>query len=150
MSNHYFSPGEVTGQFTPAPPTCPGDAFTFTCTVTGDMNGFTIWRVGGTNILPLHHRSDHTSSYEGFIATPGAGFGQGTSATSFTSTLSGTANPELKLNGTLVECFGPTNNEMLSNRVGNGTIQIKGQCVFVYLGAVGMCIIQSVGPFLLN
>ena len=29
----FFSPGDVTGQFTAAPPTCPGEPFTFRCTV---------------------------------------------------------------------------------------------------------------------
>ena len=51
--------------------------------------------------------------------------GFGTSATSFTSTLSGTATPAL--NGTLVECFGPALSRDAGNVVGNSTLQIVGQ-----------------------
>ena len=58
-----------------------------------------------------------------FTAKPGSNFG--TSATSYSSTLSATATPEL--DGTLVECFGPTSNVTdAGNRVGNSTIKIIG------------------------
>ena len=58
----------------------------------------------------------------------GAGFG--TNAATFTSTLSGTADPTL--NGTLVECFGPDNNVYPENLVGKGILKLKGQCVLLY------------------
>ena len=131
IHNHCSSSDAVTGQFTPAPRTCPGDSFTFTCNVTGDMSGITIWRVGGSTECHLVHRSS-SSSICGpdnvFTATSGAGFGSGTLATSFTSTLSGTAAPAL--NGTLVECFGPDNNVDPGNLVGNSSLRLKGHCVF--------------------
>ena len=57
-----------------------------------------------------------------FTSQPGNGFGM--SATSFTSTLSGTADPTL--NGTMVECFGPDNNVDPGNMVGNSFFQILG------------------------
>ena len=50
----YFPPGDVAGQFTGAPPACPGDAFTFSCTVTGSMSGITIWRWTGAVSAPSH------------------------------------------------------------------------------------------------
>ena len=84
--------GDVAGQFTGAPPTGPGDTFTFRCTVTGNMSGFTIWRVGGVSECTLVHRSTSSSICgpgDTFTARSGTGFG--TSATSFLSTLSGTA-----------------------------------------------------------
>ena len=122
ISCNFFSPGD--GQFTGPPPTCPGDTFTFRCTVTGD--GITIWRVGGTSECFLSHttlidRSCGNSS--DFTVTTGAGFGA--NATSFSSTLSGTATSEL--NGTLVECFGPAFSREPENMVGNSTFQILGQ-----------------------
>ena len=101
----------------------------FTCTVTGDMSGTTIWRVNDSSkwcTLP-HVSTGGTScsSSEGshaFTAIPGTEFG--TSATSYSSTLSGTATSAL--NGTLVECFGPAVKTELWNRVGMGTILIVG------------------------
>ena len=63
-----------------------------------------------------------------FTVTTVTGFG--TSATSFTSTLSGTAIPAL--NGTLVECFGPALSRESWNRVGGSTLQIIGQWVFAH------------------
>ena len=51
--------------------------------------------------------------------------GFGTSASSFSSTLSGIATSEL--NGTLVECFGPALSRESENRVGGSTLQILGQ-----------------------
>jgi len=120
--------GHVAGQFTAAPPTCPGDTFTFRCNVTGDMNGITIWRVGGgSSECSLVHSTASVPVSCGvaspFTAAPGTGFG--TSSTSFTSTLSGTATTTL--NGTLVECFGPAFNRDAGNLVGTNTIQIRGQ-----------------------
>ena len=58
-----------------------------------------------------------------FTVTTGTGFG--TSGTSFSSTLSGTATSEL--DGTLVECFGPAFSRDAGNMVGNSTLQILGQ-----------------------
>ena len=125
---NFNSPGVVAGQFTPPPPTCPGDAFTIRCTVTGDRDGVTIWRVGGGSSECL--RGHSTASAPGpcgvaspFTVTPGTGFG--TNATSFSSTLSGTATSTL--NGTLVECFGPGLDRDAENRVGNSLLQISGQ-----------------------
>ena len=127
ICDHYKYSGHVAGQFTAAPPTCPGGMMIFTCTVTGNMNGITIWRLGGTSECLLSHNTAGTTSNCGpgntFIATPGTGFG--TSATSFSSTLSGTATSEL--NGTLVECFGPTFSRDAENRVGDNTIQVLGK-----------------------
>ena len=124
---HFSSPGYVTGQFTAAPPTCPGSTITFRCTVNGDMNGITIWRVGGSSECILVH------STTGAISTCGpanaytsiAGTGFGTNGPSFTSTLSGTANPTL--DDTLVECFGPALSRDAGNRVGGSTLQTVGQ-----------------------
>ena len=121
------SPGSVAGQLTAAAPTCPGDTFTFRCNVTGNMNGFTTWRVGGSSECnALTHRITSSSSPCGpsnaFTARPGAGFG--TSGPTYSSTLSGTAT--LALSGILVECFGPANDEDPENRVGNTTLQILG------------------------
>ena len=118
--------GDVTGQFTAAPPTCPGGTMVFTCTVTGDVSGVTIWRVSGSSECLLSHNTAGTTSTCGpgsaFTATSVTGFG--TSATSFSSTLSGTATSAL--NGTLVECFGPDLNRTARNRVGDSTLQMLG------------------------
>ena len=122
----YFSPVDVSAQFTAPPPTCPGDTFTFRCTVTGSSSGITIWRVNGRSDCNLVHRISSLSfcgPSEVFTARSGTGFG--TNGPSFTSTLSGTAPPTL--NGTLVECFGPANNVDPGNRVGDSTLQILGQ-----------------------
>ena len=136
----YSSPDDVAGQLTAAPLACPGENFTFRCNVTGNMSGFTIWRVNGSSECPLLHRSNSDSICgpgNAFRARPGNGFG--TNATSFTSTLSGTATPAL--NGTLVECFGPANNVVPGNMVGRNTLQILGQihevqCSSQYVGSV--------------
>ena len=122
-----FSPGHVAGQFTAAPPTCPGDTFTFRCTVTGDRSGVTIWRVGGSSECFLAHSTAGATSTCGagsaFRATSGPEFG--TRATSFSSTLSGTATSAL--NGTLVECFGPNLARDPGNIVGSSTLQVLGK-----------------------
>ena len=122
-----LSPGScfVAGQFFPALSTCPGSTITFGCTVNG--SGTTIWRVNGSsNFCTLAHLSIGKAScgpIEGshaFTAVPGTGFG--TSATSFSSTLSGPA-----LDGTVVECFGPGATLDPKDRVGDSTIQTIGQ-----------------------
>ena len=64
-----------------------------------------------------------------FTVTPETGFG--TSATSFSSTLTGTATPTL--DGTMVECFGPALSRDAENRVGNSILQIIGQYMFSLL-----------------
>ena len=120
--------GGVAGQFTAAPPTCPGDAFTFRCTVTGDRNGITIWRVGGgSSECPLAHTTVDgprpCGSGSPFTVATGTGFG--TNATSYSSTLSSTASPTL--DGTLVECFGPGLDRNAGNTVGKNRLQILGQ-----------------------
>ena len=125
---HFSHPGDVTGQFTTAPPTCPGDTFTFRCTVIGDRNGVTIWRVGDSSDCAFLHSTAGALSACGpgntFTATTGTGFGM-IGATSFSSTLSGTAISAL--NGTLVECFGPTFSRDAGNRVGGSILKILGQ-----------------------
>ena len=124
----YFPQGDVTGQLTPVPPTCPGDTFTFSCTVTGDINGVTIWRVGGRILCVLVHRATSIAVCGNtFTARPETGFG--TSGPSFTSTLSGIADPAL--NGTLVECFGPGNSVDPGNTVNGSTLWIIGKYVFM-------------------
>ena len=122
----YFSPVDVSGLFTAPPPICPGDTFIFRCTVTGDMNGITIWRVNRSSDCNLVHRimsSSICGPSDVFTARSWTGFG--TSGPSFSSTPSGTAI--LALNGTLVECFGPANNVDPGNSVGGSTLQILGQ-----------------------
>ena len=123
----YLPPGDVLGQLTPAPRTCPGDTFTFRCTVTGDVNGLTSWRVNGSSECILAHNTARAPAPCGqsdspFTVTTGTGFG--TSATFYSSTLSSIATTTL--NGALVECFGPVR----ENMVGNSTLRILGQCVF--------------------
>ena len=83
--------------------------------------------MGGSTECSLLH---NTASAPGpcgsgspFIVTTGTGFGTG--ATSFSSTLSGTAT--LALDGTLVECFGPGLARDAENRVGGSTLQILGK-----------------------
>ena len=61
----------------------------------------------------------------GITFTVSTGTGFGTSVTSFSSTLSGTAT--LALDGTLVECFGPGLARDAGNRVGGSTLQILGK-----------------------
>ena len=118
--------GDVAGQFTAAPPTCPGSNLTFSCTVGGDRSGVTIWRVDGSSECVLTHSTAGATATCGpgsaFKARPGAEFG--TSATSYSSTLSGTATSAL--NGTLVECFGPDLVREPSNKVGGSTLKILG------------------------
>ena len=130
FSIHFSLSGHVAGQLTAAPPTCPDDTFTFSCTVTGDISGITIWRVNGSsNLCFLVHISTSSSTCgpgNAFIAISGTGYG--TSASSFSSTLSGTATSAL--DDTLVECFGPAGNLDPQNRVGSNTLQIIGLCVF--------------------
>ena len=126
----YSLSGDGTAQFTAPPPTCPGNAFTFTCTVTGDSSGLTIWSVGGgSSECSLLHTTastlDRCGSGSPFTVTTGTGFG--TSATSFSSKLDGIA--DLILNGTLVECFGPAFSRDAENRVGYSTLQIIGQYI---------------------
>ena len=87
----------------------------------------TTWRVNGSSECPLLHSSSSVTSTCGagiaFMATAGTGFG--TSATSFSSTLSVTATPAL--DGTLVECFGPGSVGDLGNRVGGSAVHVLGQ-----------------------
>ena len=96
------------------------------------MRGVTTWRVNGSSECHLLHRSTSSSICgpgNAFTARSGTGFGTSdvTSYLSFTSTLSGTANPVL--NGTLVECFGPANNVDPGNRVDGSILQIIGQFI---------------------
>ena len=97
------------------------------CNVIGDRNGITIWRVNGSSECSLvHNTADDPGpcgSGSPFTVTTGTGFG--TSATSFRSTLSGTATTIL--NGTWVECFGPALSRDAENVDGNSTLQIVGQ-----------------------
>ena len=82
--------------------------------------------MGGSSECILVHRLTSSSICgRENILTARSGTGFGTSATSFSSTLSGTAIPSL--NGTLVECFGPANSVDPGNRVASGTLRILGQ-----------------------
>ena len=124
-----FSLGDTGRQFTTAPATCPENVFTFECTVNGNMSGITIWRVNGSSECILLHISTHESFTmcgpdDAFTARPGTGFGTNGP---FSSTLSGTAT--FTLNGTLVECFGPTTMRDANNTVGNSAVKVLGQYV---------------------
>lgn len=114
-------PGVVAGQFIAAPITCPGDTIHFECTVDGDNNGVTVWRVGGGGgSCSLFHNRPHSTSTCG----PGTVFTarfRNVDGTSFLSTLSGIAT--LELDGTLIECFGPAYPGTI---VGSSTIQVVG------------------------
>ena len=121
-----LSPDNVSGQFTGTLLACPGDTFTYKCTVLGDRSGITIWRVGTSDECTLVHRSTSSSicgPNDAFTAAPGTGFGN-ISATSFSSTLNGTATSAL--DGTLVECFGPGLARDAENRVGHHILQMIG------------------------
>ena len=122
-----FLLGDVSGQLTIPPTTCPGITFSLTCNVEG-MNGITLWRVNGSrNLCTLSHISTSTATFgpnNDFIARSGTGFGT-TEAISYSSTLSATATPTL--DGTLVECFGPVNSVDTGNRVGHSSIHVLGQ-----------------------
>ena len=100
----------------------------FTCNVTGDRNGVTTWRVDGSDCLLSHNTAGASSTCgptgSSFIARGVSGFGM-PSATSFLSTLSGTATSAL--DDTLVECFGPDLPRQHGNMVGNSTLQILGK-----------------------
>ena len=122
----YYAPGDVAGQLTATLPTCPGYNITFRCTVTGDMEGITIWRVNRSSDCNLVHRTTSSSicgPNDVFTARSDTGFGS--SGPLFSSTLSLTANTSL--DGILVECFGPANNVDAGNRINGSTIQIPGQ-----------------------
>ena len=79
---------------------------------------------GSIECILVHRATSTAICGNTFTARPEAGFGMN-DATSFSSTLSGTA--DLALNGTLVECFGPANNLDPGNRVNGSAIQIIGQ-----------------------
>ena len=121
-----LSPGDTTGQLTEAPPSCPGDNFTFTCTVGGNKNDITIWRVNGSMECPLAHTTKFgpapCGNGDDFTVMTSTGFA--TNGTSFTSTLTG--NVTSGLCGTLVECFGPAYSLNPENMVGNRTLQTVG------------------------
>ena len=82
--------------------------------------------MNGSNECILSHSTASAKSTCGagsaFRARPGTGFGA--NATSYSSTLSGTATSTL--NGTLIECFGPDLARDPENMVGNSTLQILG------------------------
>ena len=88
------------------------------------MKAITLWRVNGTMALctlsQLSIGPENCGPNTAFTASPG-----NIDATSFSSTLSGTADPAL--DGILVECFGPDNNLEIGNRVGGSPIRIVGQ-----------------------
>ena len=146
-----YTLGDAAGQFTAAPSTCPGDTFTFSCTVVGSKSGFTIWRVGGSTECSLVHKtpppySTICGSHNVYTAMSGTGFA--TSGPSFTSTLNGTAN--LTMDSTQVECFGPANNADPGNRVNGSTLKILGlynaERVVLQNAMMSMCGIFS--PFI--
>ena len=88
------------------------------------MNAITLWRVNGSRDLcilsQISTNPDDCGPNNAITASPVR-----ENATSFLSTLSGTADPEL--DGILVECFGPDNNVNMDNRVGESPILIVGQ-----------------------
>jgi len=89
------------------------------------MNAVILWRVNDTTnlctISQISTNTDDCGPNDAFTGSPGR-----VTATSFQSTLSGTADPEL--DGLLVECFGPVNNvQNMDNKVGESPIQIVGQ-----------------------
>ena len=101
----------------------------FTCNVTGDGNGVTTWRVDGSECLLPHSTAGASSNCgpgSAFTARGVSGFGM-PSATSFLSTLSGTATSAL--DGIVVECFGPVLASQPGSMVGNDTLQILGEFV---------------------
>ena len=122
----YISLGIVAGQFIPSPPACLRSTFTFSCTVTGDLSGITIWRVGGSSecILPHTTASISASCGPGSAFTAMSRTGFGTSGPFFSSLLSGIATSTL--NGTQVQCFGPGLGRDVRNRVGGSTLQLSG------------------------
>ena len=129
MTYQFYPPtGYVDGQLTaPRSPTCPGNAFTFDCTVMpmSGMNAVILWRINNTTDLcivsQISTNTDDCGQNDAFTASPGT-----SNATSFSSTLSATADPEL--DGLLVECFGPVNDKQnMDNKVGEHPIQIVGQ-----------------------
>ena len=85
-----------------------------------------MWRVNGSEecILPHSTFSGPRACGYGspFIAVSETGFG--TNATLFSSTLSGIATS--RLDGTLVECFGPDFSRDVSNRVGDSILHVLG------------------------
>ena len=124
----YFCTADVDGQLTPpSSATCPGIAFTFSCTVTTTpgMNAIIIWRVNRTtdqcSLTQFQDNPDTCGPNSAFTASPGRA-----NDTSFSSTLNATAIPELE--GILVECFGPEISINLDNRIGDSPIRIVGQC----------------------
>ena len=76
--------------------------------------------MNGSSECVLQHGSTSPTCEPSDAFTARSRTGFGTNATSFSSTLSGTANTTL--NGTLVECFGPANNVDPGNRVGDSTL----------------------------
>ena len=103
----------------------------FTCNVTGDRNGVSTWRVDGSECLLSHNTAGASSTCgpgSAFTARGLSGFGM-TSATSFISTLSGTATSTL--DDTLVECFGPGLASQPGSMVGDGTLQILSKFVSI-------------------
>ena len=83
--------------------------------------------MGGSSECVLGHNTAGATATCGpgsaFITTSGTGFG--TSATSYSSTLSGTATPTL--DGKLVECFGPAFSRDPGNIVGSSALQVLGK-----------------------
>ena len=119
-----LSPGDTTGQLNETLPSCLGDNFTFTCTVGGNRNGVTIWRVGGRIECFLPHTTQFGpapcgTEDDGFTVVSSTGFT--TNGTTFTSILTGTMTSGLR--GMQVECSGPA---FRGNIVGNSTLQIVG------------------------
>lgn len=126
LANHntyefFASIDDVAGQFTAPPSTCPCDTITFECIVAGNASGATFWCLDNASSVCtlVHDNISDTNICRGFSAMFAI---ENTSNTSFSTSLSGTATPAL--NGTWVECFGPSHRGPI---VGNSTIQIVGQ-----------------------
>jgi len=110
--------GDIGGQFIAAPPTCPNETFSFMCTV-DFISRDTIWRVGGGSECILGVLESDTCGPGGVFTATSA-----IHVLSHMSTLSGIAT--MALDGTLVECFAPSADDM----IGKSVLQIVGQYVF--------------------
>ena len=143
----YFLSGDVAAQFTAAPPTCPGGTFTFRCTVTGDRNGYTIWRVGGSSghIFSLSTVGAVSTCGPGNTLTARSGTGFGGSGASYSSTLSGTATSALNGSYTGRVLWTRLCQKCWEHMVGSTTLQLSGQwislyCIFTIRVSAGCCV----------
>ena len=112
----------TTSTFTPSQPVCPGERVQFNCTVVDDgqpIHGYTFWRVNNSAVKEIcflsHFLRRDMDQCDPFIAQL-----HGSQSNCYFSTL--TANARVDLNTSLVQCFGPNENDL----VGSDTLQIVG------------------------